>query len=77
VVPQLRLLDKVKAPPERLWYAEQTIQNGWSRNVLVMQIESGLYRRQGSATTNFQTTLPSRTPISPSNSSKILTLSTS
>jgi len=52
------LLDKVKAPPERLWYAEQTIQNGWSRNVLVMQIESGLYRRQGSAVTNFQTTLP-------------------
>jgi predicted nuclease of restriction endonuclease-like (RecB) superfamily len=52
------LLDKVKAPPERLWYAEQTIENGWSRNVLVMQIQSGLYRRQGSATTNFQTTLP-------------------
>jgi predicted nuclease of restriction endonuclease-like (RecB) superfamily len=52
------LLDKVKAPLERLWYAEQTIQNGWSRNVLVMQIESGLYRRQGSATTNFRTTLP-------------------
>jgi predicted nuclease of restriction endonuclease-like (RecB) superfamily len=52
------LLDKVKAPTERLWYAEQTIENGWSRNVLVMQIESGLYRRQGSATTNFQTTLP-------------------
>jgi predicted nuclease of restriction endonuclease-like (RecB) superfamily len=52
------LLDKVKAPTERLWYAQQTIQNGWSRNVLVMQIESGVYRRQGSATTNFRTTLP-------------------
>ena len=52
------LLDKVKAPTERLWYAQQTVENGWSRNVLVMQIESGLYRRQGSATTNFQTTLP-------------------
>jgi len=52
------LLDKVKAPPERLWYAQQTIENGWSRNVLVMQIESGLYRRQGTAVTNFRATLP-------------------
>jgi predicted nuclease of restriction endonuclease-like (RecB) superfamily len=44
----LRLLDKVSSPEERAWYASQTIQNGWSRNVLVMQIEGGLYRRQGS-----------------------------
>ncbi len=54
----LTLLEKVKSSEERLWYAEQTIQNGWSRNVLVMQIESGLFRRQGKATTNFQATLP-------------------
>jgi predicted nuclease of restriction endonuclease-like (RecB) superfamily len=54
----LTLLEKVKSPEERLWYAEQTVVNGWSRNVLVMQIESGLYRRQGRALTNFQTTLP-------------------
>ena len=54
----LRLLDLVKKPEERLWYVEQAIQNGWSRNVLVMQIESGLYRRQGKAITNFQATLP-------------------
>jgi predicted nuclease of restriction endonuclease-like (RecB) superfamily len=53
----VRLLDLVKKPEERLWYAEQTIQNGWSRNVLVMQIESGLYARQGRAITNFQATL--------------------
>jgi hypothetical protein len=46
----------VKAPVERAWYIEQAIQNGWSRNVLVMQIESGLYRRQGKALTNFQAT---------------------
>ncbi len=37
---------------------QQAIHNGWSRNVLVLQIESGLYRRQGKATTNFETTLP-------------------
>src|ERR1035438_544954 len=54
----VRLLDYVKTSEERLWYIQQTIQNGWSRNVLVMQIESGLYRRQGSAITNFQATLP-------------------
>lgn len=54
----LTLLEKVKSPEERLWYAEQAIQNGWSRNVLVLQIEGGLYRRAGKATTNFPTTLP-------------------
>ena len=52
------LLDKVKDPAERTWYIQQAIQNGWSRNILVMQIDSGLYRRQGRATTNFQATLP-------------------
>ena len=53
------LLDKVKGPQERLWYIQQTIENGWSRNVLVMQIESQLYERQGGAITNFERTLPS------------------
>lgn len=43
----VRLLDLVKDPSERAWYTQQAIQNGWSRNVLVMQIEGGLYRRQG------------------------------
>jgi len=52
------LLDKVKDTVERTWYIQQAIQNGWSRNVLVLQIESGLYRRQGKAITNFQATLP-------------------
>lgn len=54
----MRLLDLVKNPQERLWYAEQALQNGWSRNVLMTQIESGLCRRQGKAVTNFQATLP-------------------
>lgn len=52
------LLDKVKDETERLWYIHQSVQNGWSRNVLVLQIESGLYQRQGRAITNFQATLP-------------------
>lgn len=54
----IRLLDKVKDPKERQWYIQQTIENSWSRNVLEMQIDSGLYQRQGEAITNFQRTLP-------------------
>lgn len=54
----IALLEKTKSAEERLWYARQTVQNGWSRNVLVLQIESGLYRRQGKAQTNFTATLP-------------------
>lgn len=33
------LIDKVKDPEQRLWYIRQTIEHGWSRNVLVMQSE--------------------------------------
>jgi predicted nuclease of restriction endonuclease-like (RecB) superfamily len=54
----IALLEKLKNAEERLWYAQKTIENGWSRNVLVMQIESDLYRRQGGAVTNFAYTLP-------------------
>jgi len=52
------LLDKVKDSATRRWYMEQTIAHGWSRNVLVHQIESGLYQRQGQALNNFERTLP-------------------
>ncbi len=54
----VRILDYVKVPAEREWYIRQAIENGWSRNVLVHQIESGLYRRQGKALTNFAQALP-------------------
>ena len=56
----ITLMDKVKNEKERLWYVEQTIKNGWSRNILVHQIESGLYDRQKNIikVTNFQNTLP-------------------
>lgn len=53
----IALMEKVKSTEERLWYARQTIEQGWSRNVLVHQIESRLYRRQGKADTNFSGTL--------------------
>jgi len=54
----LRILDLLKTPQEREWYIRQAIKHGWSRNVLVHQIEGGLHRRQGKALTNFKTTLP-------------------
>jgi predicted nuclease of restriction endonuclease-like (RecB) superfamily len=54
----VELLDAVKSPAEREWYARQAIQSGWSRAVMAHQIEGGLYARQGSALTNFSRTLP-------------------
>ncbi len=49
------ILDKLKDRAERLWYAQAAIERAREiRNVLVLQIESGLYRRQGKALTNFQ-----------------------
>ena len=48
----------MKDVAEREWYIRQTIQHGWSRNVLVHQIDSNLYARQGQAQTNFDRTLP-------------------
>ena len=55
----IRLIQMVKDPAERIWYIQQTTLHGWSRNVLVHQIESGLYHRKGKAITNFDKTLPS------------------
>ncbi|UBF30147.1 PDDEXK nuclease domain-containing protein (plasmid) [Kovacikia minuta CCNUW1] len=54
----IALLEKLKARDERLWYAEQAVENGWSRDVLVLQIESQLHLRMGGATTNFEQILP-------------------
>lgn len=52
------LFQKVKDADQRLWYAAKTLEHGWSRAVLVVQIETDLYRRQGQAVTNFAGTLP-------------------
>ena len=54
----VRILDGVQEAASREFYIWQTIQNGWSRNVLMLQIESGLHKRQGMAPTNFDRTLP-------------------
>jgi predicted nuclease of restriction endonuclease-like (RecB) superfamily len=52
------LLDKLKGREEREWYAARALEHGWSRNILVMQIETRLLQRQGAAATNFAMRLP-------------------
>jgi len=52
----LALMEKVLGNTERLWYLEQTLTNGWTRDWLVTQIDNGLYERQTlvEKTSNFQ-----------------------
>lgn len=53
----VRLMQMVKNGTTRDWYAQHTIKNGWSRSILEMQIETGLYERQGiiaNKTTNYR-----------------------
>ncbi len=52
------IMDKLKDQNQRLWYIQQTLENGWSRSMLEHWIESNLYKRQGKAVTNFKQTLP-------------------
>jgi predicted nuclease of restriction endonuclease-like (RecB) superfamily len=52
------ILDKLKDPEQRVWYIQKTVEHGWSRNVLMHQIDTDLYSRQGGALTNFQAVLP-------------------
>lgn len=54
----LQLIRKCKNSQEAQYYVQQTLAHGWSRSVLVHQIESGLYQREGRALTNFEATLP-------------------
>jgi predicted nuclease of restriction endonuclease-like (RecB) superfamily len=56
---QIALLEKVSAPEQRRWYARAAIEHGWSRNVLVHQIDTRLIDRAGAAVTNFASALPS------------------
>ena len=55
----LVLLFKLDIAEDRLWYARRAVEEGWSRNVLTMQIESGLKERAGKAVSNFGKALPS------------------
>jgi len=54
----LALLDKLPDAEARCWYAAKAIEHNWSRNVLVMHIETRLQERSGAALTNFPASLP-------------------
>ena len=52
------MLDQLKERDAREWYLRADLEYRWSRNVLVLQIKSGLREREGKAITNFQSSLP-------------------
>lgn len=55
------IMDQVKNREQRKWYIIESIQNGWSRPIIIHQIASKLYERQAlleNKTTNFDKTLP-------------------
>lgn len=54
----IAIISKCKNVKEALYYVQNTITHNWSRSVLVHQIESGLYKREGKSVTNFALTLP-------------------
>ncbi len=51
------LIGKIKERDEVKFYIQQTIENGWSRDVLALQLKSNLFKRQGKSITNFKQTL--------------------
>ena len=52
------LMDKLSNQDERVWYAQKTLENGWSRDVLALQVESRLIERSGKSVNNFPIALP-------------------
>lgn len=52
------LIEQIKTPDERFWYAAQALEHGWSRNVLALQIDNRLHERARGALSNFPATLP-------------------
>jgi predicted nuclease of restriction endonuclease-like (RecB) superfamily len=54
----IRLLQRIKEPDIRHWYVKASLEHGWSRNILELQIQSQAHKRQGKAITNFPATLP-------------------
>jgi predicted nuclease of restriction endonuclease-like (RecB) superfamily len=54
------LIEKMKDRTVREWYAQQAIEHGWSRNILALQIDNRLDKRQGKALSNFSRVLPPR-----------------
>lgn len=53
------LMNMVSDKQIRIFYISQTVEHGWSRSIMVMQIETALHKRKGAAITNFKEKLPS------------------
>jgi predicted nuclease of restriction endonuclease-like (RecB) superfamily len=53
------LLDRLKDAATRAFYIRKTVEHGWSRSVLIHQLDTGLHKRLGKAPSNFALTLPS------------------
>ena len=51
-------MQRVKEPAARLWYMQQTLANGWSRNVLLAMVQSEAHHRQGKASPTSSSCLP-------------------
>lgn len=54
----ISLMDKLKDEKSRIWYAHKAIENGWSKTILDLQIESRLMERSGRSVNNFPVALP-------------------
>ena len=55
----ISLLPKVKDIAQRAYYITETAQNGWGRDVMLLQIDNGYIHAKGHAINNFEQTLPS------------------
>lgn len=54
----IEIISKVKDLQTAIFYMQETQKNGWSRDILVLQIKNQLHLRQGKSVTNFSYTLP-------------------
>lgn len=52
------LLDRFDNPQDLFWYTNKIVENGWSRNVLSLNIKTELHKREGKGISNFKKTLP-------------------
>lgn len=55
----IAIFQQAKSENERLWYANMTIEEGWSRDELLGSIKRNWFKRYGKAITNFEARLPS------------------
>lgn len=56
------IMDKCSEEPAKaFYYVRKTMEEGWSREVMLIHMDANLYEREGKALTNFTRTLPAET----------------